>query len=395
MARPSRAVVPHSEGAGAVLAQRSTRALGNRFFLVGAEHSGATLTGLMLDHHPMISFGFDFRYAVELMPEGDGWPDLGDYCEYLRGHSGFQAAELVIAAGQTYTQVVDSFLDQKRRRDRKPLVGATVHRDFDRLLRVWPGARFIHIVRDGRDVAWSLIAKGLAGNTYFAVEDWLAAEVLWSRLRRELPPDRWTEIRYETLVTQPEATLTGLCDFLGIPFDRAMLNYPNDTIYGAPSPHAIGRWQCRLSPDSVRLAEARIGDMLVELGYEHSGLPRLELSPQMESRLHWHDRFYRALFRWLKHGTRLFLADLVARRLGSRSWRLEVQSRMAAQFAKTILRGAALQRIQDYQSRELSSIPPAPHAIARRPENTARRGISQVGPDGLEPSPGDSHHDRV
>jgi Sulfotransferase family len=395
MARPSRAVVPPPEGAELVLAQRSKCALGNRFFLVGAEHSGATLTGLMLDHHPMISFGFDFQYAVELMPDGDGWPDLGDYCEYLRGHSGFQAAELVIAAGQTYTQMVDSFLEQKRRRDRKLLIGATVHRDFDRLLRVWPDARFIHIVRDGRDVAWSLIAKGLAGNAYFAVEGWLAAEVLWSRLRRELPPDRWMEIRYETLVTQPEATLTGLCDFLGVPFDRAMLNYPSDTIYGAPSPHAIGRWQRRLSPDSVRLAEARIGDMLVELGYEHSGLPRLELSPQMESRLHWHDRFYRALFRWLKHGTRLFLADLVARRLGSRSWRLEVQSRMAAQFAKTILRGAALQRIRDYQSRELSSIPPAPHVIARRPENTARRGISQVGPDGLEPSAGDSHHDRV
>ena len=340
MARPSRAVVPHPDGAGPGFVHRRKRALGNRFFVVGAEHSGATLAGLMLDHHPMISFGFDFRYAVELMPDGDGWPDLRDYCEYLRGHSGFRAADLVIAAGLTYPQMVESFLEQKRCRDRKPLVGATVHRDFDRLLRIWPDARFIHIVRDARDVAWSMIAKGLAGNTYFAVEDWLAAEALWSRLRRELPPDRWTEIRYETLVTQPEATLTGLCEFLGVPFDQAMLDYPNDTIYGAPSPHAIGRWKRRLSLDSVRLAEARIGDMLVELGYEHSGLPRLELSPRMESRLHRHDRFYRALFRWLKHGTRVVLADFVARRFGSRSWRLEVQARMAPQFAKTILRGA-------------------------------------------------------
>jgi hypothetical protein len=375
MVRLSRAVVPDLEGVGDVLVQRGQRSCGNRFFLVGAEHSGATLAGLMLDHHPMISFGFDFRYAVELMPDGDGWPDLRDYCEYLRGDSGFRVAELVIAAGLTYPQTVDSFLEQKRRRDRKPLVGATVHRDFDRLLRIWPDARFIHIVRDARDVAWTLIAKGLAGNTYSAVEDWLAAEALWSRLRRELSPDRWTEIRYETLVTQPEATLAGLCEFLGVPFDHAMLNYPNDTIYGAPSPHAIGRWKRGLSPDSVRLVEARVGDMLVELGYEHSGLPFLELSPRMESRLYRHDRFYRALFRWMKHGTRLFLADFLARRFGRRSWSLEVQERMAAQFAKTILRGAALQRTQDYQSRQVSNIPPAPRTNRRRPEDVARRGL--------------------
>ena len=84
-------------------------------------------------HHPAISFLFDFCYATELMPEAGGWPDLHDYYDYLREHDGFQAAKLVIAAGLDYPRLVDSFLEQKGRRDRKPLVGATVRRHFDRV----------------------------------------------------------------------------------------------------------------------------------------------------------------------------------------------------------------------------------------------------------------------
>ena len=57
----------------------------------------------------------------------------------------------------------------------------------DRLTRIWPDARFIHLVRDPRDVARSVIPMGWAGNTWVGVERWMEAERLWDRVRSSLP----------------------------------------------------------------------------------------------------------------------------------------------------------------------------------------------------------------
>lgn len=235
---------------------RGKRLIAQPVFLVGPEHSGTSLMGMMLDHHPMLSFFCDFPYAVEMMPKGNGWPDLREYHEYLRLNRLFNDAKLVIAAGLDYPQLVDSFLRQKRHRDRKPLVGATVHRHFDRLLRIWPDARFIHLVRDGRAVAWSTIEAGAAGNMYAAVEPWIEAETLWAKMRSQLAADRWMELQYEVLVTRPEAMLAHVCEFLDIPYDQAMLSYSKHTSYSPPSPYLLARWRKKLSSLEIHLAEA-------------------------------------------------------------------------------------------------------------------------------------------
>ncbi len=300
------------------------------FFLVGCTRSGTTLTRLMLDHHPLLAFFFEFEYAVEKMPDHEGWPDLHEYREFLRQDRIFQAAKVVIDAELDYPRLIDSFLRQKQDRDGKPLVGATVHHHFDRLLRIWPDARFIHIVRDGRDVARSSIEMGWAGNIYTAVERWIEAELLWSKVRSQLPADRSIEIRYEALVSAPQTTLTRVCEFLGVPYDSAMLDYPAHTTYGPPSPKAAGQWKSKLSPNEVRLAEARIGDMLIERGYELSGYPPLEVSPAMARRLQIHSRYNCLKFRRKRFGTGLVLADWVTRRCGPRSMQRRVKERINA-----------------------------------------------------------------
>ena len=289
------------EDAGTAVVNRSDDLLVSPIFLVGAERSGTTLTRLMLDFHPMVAFFFEFTYTVEMMPGFDGWLDLREYYNYLRANRIFKAARLDISEELDFPHLVDSFLRQKQDRDDKPLVGATVHRHFDRLLRIWPEAKFIHLVRDGRDVGRSRIEMGWAGNMYTAVGAWIEAELHWSKLRRELPADRWTEIQYETLVTEPEMTLTQVCQFLGIPYDPAMLTYPDHTTYSSPSPQAIGQWKHKLSTTEIRLAEARIGDMLTERGYAC------------------------AMFRRRRYGTALFLADLFARRFAPQSWQRRLQ----------------------------------------------------------------------
>ena len=304
-------------------------------FLVGAERSGTTLLRMMLNSHPQIAFLFEFAYAVNMIPESEGWPDLRQYHLYLETDRIFQDARrfagLSIDANLDYPHLIDSFLRQKRDHDGKPLVGATVHYRFDRLLRIWPDARFIHIVRDGRDVGRSRIEMGWAGNMYMAVDYWIEAEALWARLSRDLPADRRFDVRYETFVTEPEATLTQLCTFLGLSYDPAMLDYTKtDTTYGPPSPSMIGQWNRKLDLKQVQLAEARIGKMLVERGYELSGYPALEVTPAMQRRLRLQTRWYSAMFRRRRIGTPLFLAEIFTRRVGPHAWHAAMTRRVNA-----------------------------------------------------------------
>jgi hypothetical protein len=283
-------------------------------FLVGSERSGTTLTRIMLDSHPKIAFFFEFEYSILSMSDDGTWPDLDEYKKHLRSDRIFRHAKLSIDEGLDYPGLVDSFLVQKRDRDRKPIVGATVHYHFDRLLKVWPDARFIHLLRDGRDVARSIIEMGWAGNMYSAVEPWIEAETLWARLAPTLPDDRRIELRYEDLVSRPEEELTRVCDWIGVPYDPAMLAYSeNGGPYGPPSVKAIGQWKRKLPPSEVALAEYRIGDMLEARGYELSGFPRPEVSPARRRLLKLQDRLGRANFRRKRYGTMLHLAHFVSR----------------------------------------------------------------------------------
>ena len=89
-----------------------------------------------------------------------------------------------------------------------------------------PEARFVHVIRDGRDVAVSL--AGVA----WGPEDAAGAAKLWSRririARRQaarLAPGTYTEVRYEELVSDPRGVLGRLCGILELPFSEEMLSY--------------------------------------------------------------------------------------------------------------------------------------------------------------------------
>jgi len=305
-------------------------------FLVAAERSGTTLLRIMIDHHPQVSFAHQFEYAVDYMPETGGWPDLHQYYDALELDRIFQATRFTIDRNLDYPHLLDSFLRQQQARKGKPIVGTTVHRHFDRLLRIWPDARFIHMFRDGRDVARSYIEMGWAGNMYTAVDGWITAENLWRRMSQELAAERWTEVRYEDLVRDPEATLSKLCAFMGVPYDPAMLDYPNHSTYSAPSPSFIAQWKRKLKPRQIQLAESRIGPMLLERGYELSGYPSLRISRDQERWLRWQCRWRRMIFRRRLYGNSLYLADVISRRTGPRAWRVQVKRRIDGVIQKTL-----------------------------------------------------------
>ena len=92
------------------------------------------------------------EYLARFQPGKDSWPDVREFSEWLEIDRQFRASGLRIEPDLSYPDLLRSFMDQKREETLKPMIGATVHRNFDRLLQLWPDSRFIHLARDGRDV---------------------------------------------------------------------------------------------------------------------------------------------------------------------------------------------------------------------------------------------------
>lgn len=295
-------------------------ALEEPFFLVGSERSGTTLLRLMLAHHQHIECAPEFEFLVEEMPDGSGWPPLESYYEWLATNRIFVPYRFRIDRALDYPALMKSFLAQYGARTQKPIQGATCHKHFDRLLRIWPRARFVHLLRDGRDVARSCIGMGWAGNVWHGVERWIAAEELWVSLVPVVPATQRIELHYEDLIRAPEQALSRVCAFLGTDFDPAMLDYSRDSSYERPDPSLIGQWRKKLRPEELALLEARIGPMLRARGYEESGVPAAQVGAWRRFTLALDDRLGRFRFRRERYGLGHVLSARLARTLGLKGW---------------------------------------------------------------------------
>ncbi|MBT9317471.1 sulfotransferase family protein [Leptothoe spongobia] len=289
------------------------------YFLVGAERSGTTLLRLMLNYHPKVTWCNEFEYAVDRIGQ-DGWPNLNKYYDWLETHRIFQDSHFEIDTSLTYPQLVNSFLYQRLIRDDKSIVGATVHRHFERLPKIWPNARYIHIIRDGRDVARSCIGMGWAGNVWCGVERWISAEKIWEEFSQQLAPEQKLEVVYEDLIVNYVDTLKRICSFLGVEYDSVMLDYVHSSDYSLPEPALIQQWKKKQTERQVQLVEYRIADMLVDRNYELSGLPAIKVNSWEKFTLNLHSWWVRQNARHKKLGTTLLLSDYTARKLGLISW---------------------------------------------------------------------------
>ncbi len=158
---------------------------------------------------------------------------------------------------------------------------------------LFPEARFVHIVRDGRDVTLSLLEKEWGANN--AIE----GALFWKRrveagreAGRALGPLRYHEVRYENLVDDTEAIVRSVCEFIELPFDPVMLRFYEgprpDVERGVRRRGGLGRkggllrpptkglrdWRLQMSKIDVAVFEVLAGDLLRELGYQR-GVDRL------------------------------------------------------------------------------------------------------------------------
>lgn len=274
-------------------------------FAVGCPRSGTTLLQRMLDHHPRLGVANDTHFIPHAISDLSGLVDpplTSGLVERVRSYRRFPRLGLsdssVRAAARnalTYGQFVSALYDCWGRERGKPLAGEKTP-DYVRYLPLlhglFPFARTVHIIRDGRDVAlsalqWATETKG-PGKLALWKEEPIAVCALWWRRnvaagRRDgagLGPTRYHEVRYERLVTDPEAALRAISTFLDLPYASEMAEYhigktrsePGLSAKSAwlPPTSGLRDWRSSMAERDVELFEALAGDLLSSLGYERA-----------------------------------------------------------------------------------------------------------------------------
>lgn len=238
-------------------------------FLVSAAGSGTVALRHVLNQHPAIVIAPEFDFLIEAITAEGRFMKRDAFVRSVEFNSRFKKLGLTVPQGTGLAGIAQSLLDQVAAT--KPgalIVGATLQHDFDRILWLWPDARFIHLVRDGRDVAMANVRARQAGNLWHGIADWAESEALWDRMSHKLPEERQFTLKYETLAAEPEYELRRLCHFLQLPVAPAMLQQA--AIFERD---AAGRWR-KADIREISAAEHRAARWLLQNSYFLSGTVR-------------------------------------------------------------------------------------------------------------------------
>jgi hypothetical protein len=269
------------------------------FFIVGCGRSGTTLLRLVLAGHSRIEIPPETWFLLPLIERlplrerltpaqveeaiglitGDyRWPDMGiaaaDFSAWARA-----------LREPSITALMDLIYAEHLRRAGKPRFGDKTPpyiAILPEIAALYPDARFIHVIRDGRGVAVSFIDAHFEGGVWDREFEWRRAVRLGLDYRRSSLAGRILEVRYEDMVADLEATARRVCDFLGEAFEPEMLAFQplierkiparelivHRSLDRPVSAQAAESWRSRLSASELFLIESCIGAELVALGYE-------------------------------------------------------------------------------------------------------------------------------
>lgn len=280
-------------------------------FVVGVGRSGTTLLRMMLDAHPEVSIppetSFFRTLRLGLPAQGDPhefflatvarvqqWNSFGlDLQTLAKAVGAIQPFHLGEALRVFYRAYAARF-SKLRWGDKTP---ANLL-EMEEIQRVLPEARFLHLIRDGRDVAVSL------GQVWWGPGTVRESAEEWVRLIREARHQcahlrHYLEVRYEALVRHPRRTLEDVCAFLELPWNDVVLDYhlraaqrleesrfdyrdgkgrlvataaqrvaALERTTHPPDVSRIGRWRSAMSQTDCEVFVQVAGDLLRDLGYQ-------------------------------------------------------------------------------------------------------------------------------
>ena len=270
-------------------------------FIIGNPRSGTTLLRLMVASHPAIVVPPECGFAIWWREKYGAWTAADNAKDHVRGFINdlaqskkietwkldyaYLAKEILAKQPGNYATLV-SLVYETYAQAYKPAFERwgdknNFHvRHVADLHALFPDAQFVHIVRDGRDVACSYrqlsqakmtsaYAPKLPVDIAAIAGEWKANLEAVRADFAKLPAHLRKELRYEDLVRQPEDTLRKLCGFLGEPYEPQMLEYhvlnrrdslePGEFLQwkaktlAAPDASALGKFQTELSSADIDL----------------------------------------------------------------------------------------------------------------------------------------------
>ena len=268
------------------------------FFIVGAGRSGTTLLRLILAGHSRLHIppetwfvrtlvkelplterlsAAEVDRAINLMIDDYRWPDMGITPDDLRRRVAMlNSPQLTDVVNIVYQHHL-TLAGKQRFGDKTPVYIDIV----PQLSLLYPGAKFIHLIRDGRDVAISNI--DVDWDRYYdrAKFEWTMAMARRREYLNSLYANHILDVRYEDLVGNLEATVKQVCGFLDEKFEPQMLEWQQLTTLvparerhihgklGQPvSSDAIAVWRRKLNGPECFAIEACLHSDLRQLGYQ-------------------------------------------------------------------------------------------------------------------------------
>lgn len=281
-------------------------------FICGALRSGTTMVHLMLDQHPTIDNPGEFDFLFDLVSDDGQFPDMTIYLEWLSSHRIYKSKNLKGDDALSYPEQMQSFISQLKQP--KNILALNIHKGFDRIPYLFPKAKFIHILRDPRDVARSSIGMGWSGNVFYGVDHWIKSEKAWTRLSGKMSSKQIYEIRFEDLISSPESILQGACEFIGLVYDGKMLDYAKHSTYSKPDSSLMNQWKKKLTVREIQYVESKAHELMMELDYELSGNPIVKIGFFEKLWLSISNKIFKLRFAIKRYGVYLYSVEYLSRK---------------------------------------------------------------------------------
>ena len=271
-----------------------------QIFILGVPRSGTSLLARMINAHPEIGVPQESHIYNHFF---DIRPLYGDLAElrnqerllldivtlgFVRNWSPSADVNDAISkiAGPGFGAVFDALMSSWAQRQGKSSWGEKTpsHIDYiDPILRDFPQAKLIHIVRDPRDVCLSMIrARFGPKNPFAAAKAWKRYVKKTEAIEERYATTGVVEIRYEDLLADPPAILKHVCSSVGVDYSESMLRYYDDANpYNTDVTNLInlqkpvitnnsGKWKRHLKKEAVKTIEAVTGHSMSKYGYNLS-----------------------------------------------------------------------------------------------------------------------------
>ena len=257
-------------------------------FILGAPRSGTTFLASLMKHtryKAPFETHFIPKYYKKLQKYGDlnDVKNFGKLVKDILSERPIAQHKISIdldkffaefAGNVTYPALVDAICLQCIQNNEARAWGDKTPFYLDELeiiYQLFPNAKYFYIVRDGRDVALSLLEKDWGPNNLYACANY------WNKLNRESntldkikKEGRLLTLKYEEILENPEGFINKINQFL----DEHDINQSNiQKLLSTVKKNNYYKWKSRLSPKQQQLFEAVAHDALRRFGYETNSIP--------------------------------------------------------------------------------------------------------------------------